>query len=52
MMNEHGFLDELIPRRKLITKISQNLPNIVISEHRGNLPGIPAQRNLAAKLSI
>ena len=40
MMNEHGFLDELIPRRKLITKISQNLPNIVISEHRGNLPGI------------
>lgn len=39
MMHDRG-IDKPITRRSLISKISQNMPNIVISEHRGSLPGL------------
>jgi hypothetical protein len=39
MMHDHG-IDKPITRRSLIFNISQNMPNIVISQHRGSLPGV------------
>ena len=37
ILEEHG-INTTITRRALIAQISENVPNIVISQHRGNLP--------------
>ncbi|CAB3993633.1 Hypothetical predicted protein [Paramuricea clavata] len=39
IMHDHG-IDKPITRRSLISNISQNMPHIVISQHRGSLPGV------------
>ena len=38
-MHDHG-IHKPITRRSLISNISQNIPHIVISQHRGSLPGV------------
>jgi hypothetical protein len=40
MMRDHGVVYSPITRRALMAKISENMPNIVISPNRGNLPGV------------
>jgi len=39
-LEAHGIFNSAITRRALIGKISEHVPTILVSQHRGNMPGV------------